>query len=231
MNPNSTKQRLRPTPAQVKVVLSFLEQHPEMAWQELRNGNAGFHRIRKMWEELTETVNSIYGARKSASAWMKYWQDKRRNVLVKSRSIKQGKVRLNLTSVDKRIIKLHQMRRNNKVIMNKPCNGEDNSVDSVDAYEVPNDDRMVTNDCEEKSWKLMGTMIDAMAKQAEALTHIGQESLKKSEAMEQIAEASLTQALAVDKLAIIFDGFSGSLYEVRNAIQSIDYTMKRCYPP
>ncbi|XP_047512147.1 uncharacterized protein LOC125054350 isoform X2 [Pieris napi] len=221
--------RSRPTPAQVKVVLSFLEQHPEMAWKEPRNGNAGFHRIRKMWEELTKTVNSIYGARKSTSAWMKYWQDKRRNVLVKSRLIKQEKVRLNLTSVDKRIIKLHQMRRNNKVIMNKPCNGEDNSDD--DAYEVPNDDGMVTNVFEEKSLNLMGTMIDVMAKQAEALTHIGQESLKKSEAMQQIAEASLTQALAVDKLAIIFDGFSGSLYEVRNAIQSIDYTMKRCYPP
>ncbi|XP_045527876.1 uncharacterized protein LOC123716265 isoform X1 [Pieris brassicae] len=220
---------LRPTPAQVKTVLSFLEQSPEMAWKEMRSENTGFHEIKKMWEELTKIVNSMYGAHKSTSAWMKYWQDKRRNVLVKSRLIKQGKVKLALTSIDKRVIKLHQMRRNHKVIRNKPSNGEDNSVD--DAYEVPNDDGIVTNDFEDKSWNLMGTMIDVMGKQAEALTHIGQESLKKSEAMEQIAEASLRQALAVDKLAIIFDGFSGSLYDVRNAIMSIDYTMKRCYPP
>ncbi|XP_045486145.1 uncharacterized protein LOC111003842 isoform X2 [Pieris rapae] len=200
-----------------------------MAWKELRNGNAGFHRIRKLWEELTKIVNSIDGARKSTSAWMKFWQDKRRNVLVKSRLIKQGKEHLILTSIDKRIIKLHQTKRNNKVIINKLCNKEDKSVDDV--YEVPNNDGMITNNFEEKSWNLMSNMIDAMGKQAAALTYIGQEALKKSEAMEQIAEASLRQALAVDKLAIVFDGLSGSLYDVRNAIMSIDYTMKRCYPP
>ncbi|OWR42364.1 hypothetical protein KGM_215643 [Danaus plexippus plexippus] len=37
-------------------------------------------------------------------------------------------------------------------------------------------------------------------------------------------------ALAVDKIASTFEAISASVYDVRNAIIGIDYTMKRCFP-
>ncbi|VVC93325.1 unnamed protein product [Leptidea sinapis] len=115
-----------------------------------------------------------------------------------------------------------------KTVKQEPCMGEENSVFDVVVQNGGSTSTVLPTELDERNLNLMDKMIEALDKQAAALSQMAQASLTNSKAMQQIAEASHKQALAVERLATTFEGMCGSIYEVRNAIIGMDYTMKRC---
>ncbi|XP_038208013.1 uncharacterized protein LOC119829529 [Zerene cesonia] len=232
-NSENTGRVTRPSLAQLKAVVNFIEQYPELAQRKLqcRISNEKFQQL---WSNLSNIANSIDGARKTVRGWIKFWSDKRRSVTLKNRQIKQGKVQDRLTALEQRILKLCTgvKAKKNKEMKQEPCNGDESSMD--DDYlkngDIPNGDvKLLPTECDERNFNVMDTMIDAMSKQAMAVSQLAQASLAHSKAMQQIAEASHKQALAADRLATTFESICGSAYEVRNAIMGINYTIKGCY--
>ncbi|XP_045780448.1 uncharacterized protein LOC123877646 [Maniola jurtina] len=220
----------RPSLAQVKAVVEFIQKHPNLAHRGLRNGVKN-ENIQNLWTELANIVNSIKGAVKTTKGWIKFWSDKKRNIMMKQKQINSGEIVGKLTSLEQKILAIAKLRKKKS---QKPqlCNGNDDSGD--DNPEDDNNldlqidtDEMLPSEAEHLN--IMAKMIDAMDEQAIALTKMAQATVIKSKAMERMAETSYKQALAVDRLAGTFETIDAYVYDVRNAVISIDYTIKKCF--
>lgn len=227
----------RPTLAQVRAVIAFMEKHPDLAHRRLRVG-MGHAKFKKLWVELSNIANSIDGAIKSTKGWIKFWSDKRRSIVIKQKQIDQGKLQGRLTPLELKILELCDDKtsspRKKKAVKQEPCNGDDeDSFDdtfSKDGDFTTDNGRLFPTEAEERQFSMIDKLVEVMDQQAAALTQMAQASLSNSKALERVAEASHLQALAVDRLAGTFETISASVHDVRNAILGIDYTMKRCYP-
>ncbi|XP_075974889.1 uncharacterized protein LOC142975740 [Anticarsia gemmatalis] len=236
-SPENSARVSRPTLAQVRAVISFMEKHPDLAHRKLRVG-MGHAKFKKLWLELSNIVNSMDGAMKSTKGWIKFWSDKRRSIIIKKKQIQQGKIQGSLTALEEKILDLcndndSSSTRKKKTVKSEPCNGDDN--DSFDEV-LSNDYSHMDNSrhdslMDEQHFNLIDKMLVVMDQQSVALAQMAQANLTSSKAMERIAEASHIQAVAIDRLAGTFDRINTSFHDVRNAIIGIDYTMKRCYPP
>lgn len=227
----------RPTLAQVKAVISFMEKHPDLAHRKLRVG-MGHAKFKKLWVELSNIANSIEGAMKSTKGWIKFWSDKRRSIVIKKKQIEQGKLQGSLTALEQKILDLCDDKtrittRKKRSVKEEPCNGDGNdSCDdelSMDYSPVENS-RLYSSETDERQLNMINKLVVIMEQQSAAMKHMAQAKLSSSKALERIAEASHVQAQAVERLASTFDTISASFYDVRNAILGIDYTIKRCYP-
>ncbi|XP_052739819.1 uncharacterized protein LOC112052165 isoform X2 [Bicyclus anynana] len=181
----------RPSLAQVKAVVEFIQKHPSIAQKGLRHGLSQ-EKVHKQWVELSNIVNSIRGAVKSTKGWIKFWSDKRRNTIVKEKQIRTGKIVAKLTSLEQKILNIAKSRRK-KSVPPQLCNGDDNS------------DVLEGDDAE--------LQVDAY----------------KTEADERHLNMMEQMALAVDRLAGTFETIDTSAFDVRNAVISIDYSIKKCF--
>ncbi|XP_063358014.1 uncharacterized protein LOC134647589 [Cydia amplana] len=230
----------RPSLAQVKAVIDFMQKHPELANRKFRYG-MNHEKFKKLWFELSSIANSINGAVKSTKGWIKFWSDKRRSVTLKQKQIDEGKLD-RLTPLEKKILELSVAEnsvstKKKKGVKQEPVNGEDDEDSNDDSFlkEIEEMDfpgetsKLLVTEADERQMSVMEKLVEVMDQQAVAMNQLAQASLSNSKAVERLAEASHIQALAVDRLANSFDSISASVLDVRNAIMSIDYTMKRCY--
>ncbi|KAJ8735731.1 hypothetical protein PYW07_007351 [Mythimna separata] len=237
-NAEYSVRNMRPSLAQVRAVIAFMEKHPELANRKLRVG-IGHARFKKLWVELANIANSIDGAAKSTKGWIKFWSDKRRSLLLKQKQIDQGKLQGSLTPLEATILHLCDDKssspRKKRAVKQEPCNGDDedsfdDSVSKNEDFSQEDNSRLYPTESEERQLNMIDKLVEVMDQQAAALTQMAQASLSNAKALERVAEASHLQALAVDRLAGTFETISASVHDVRNAILGIDYTMKRCYP-
>lgn len=70
----------RPTLAQVKAVIDFMQKHPDLAHRKLRYG-VSHQKFKKLWIELSNIANSIDGAVKSTKGWIKVSSSLERNTI------------------------------------------------------------------------------------------------------------------------------------------------------
>lgn len=227
----------RPSLAQVKAVVEYMEKHPDLSHRKMRIGLGQSHaKYQKMWVEMSNIANSLNGAVKTTKGWIKFWADKRRSILIKQKQIQEGKTQSKLSPLEQRIMDICGDKaikpRKKKAVKQEPCNGEDDSYDENSRNDDYNqlESKPFPSEAEERQLNIMEKLVDVMDQQASAMAHMAQASLGHSKAMEKIAEASNAQALAVDRLAGTFEAISASVLDVRNAILGIDYTMKRCFP-
>ncbi|KAJ8728922.1 hypothetical protein PYW07_006618 [Mythimna separata] len=66
----------RPSYAQLEGLVEFLEQNPGIAKGLLRTAQGKLEMKRK-WENLATTLNSLGGANKNGQGWAKYWAEKK----------------------------------------------------------------------------------------------------------------------------------------------------------
>ncbi|KAL0850978.1 hypothetical protein ABMA28_006874 [Loxostege sticticalis] len=225
----------RPTLAQVKAVIDFMQKHPDLAHRKLRYG-VSHQKFKKLWIELSNIANSIDGAVKSTKGWIKFWSDKRRSIMIKQKQIEQGKIQGKLSPLEQKILDLCESKtastRKKKGVKQEPCNGdEDNdSLDDIFSRDDDELDNLFGSENDERQLNMMEKLVDVMGQQASAMSQMAQAQLDNSKSLERLAEASHMQALAVDRLAGTFETISSSVHDVRNALLGIDYTMKRCFP-
>lgn len=234
-NADSSGRVSRPTLAQVKAVVEFMQKHPDLAHRKLRYG-VSHQKFKKLWIELSNIANSIDGAIKSTKGWIKFWSDKRRSIMIKHKQIENGKLMGSLSPLEQKILDLCENKnpgRSKKGVKQEPCDDDDDndSLDDIFTKAVENDfdNQMFANEAEERQLNTMEKLVDVMGQQATAMSQMAQAAMDNSKALERLAEASHIQALAVDRLATTFETISSSIHDVRNALLGIDYTMKRCY--
>ncbi|XP_059050991.1 uncharacterized protein LOC131845866 [Achroia grisella] len=236
-NTDSTGRVCRPTLAQVKAVVEFMQKHPDLAHRKLRYG-VSHQKYKKLWIELSNIANSIDGIIKSTKGWVKFWSDKKRSVVIKHKQIEDGKLMGSLSPLEQKILDLCDNKtpgRRKKAVKQEPCNGDDDennsSLDDKFGKDDDNDfdSQMFNNEAEERQLNTMEKLVDVMGQQATAMSQMAQAAMDNSKALERLAEASHIQALAVDRLATTFETITSSVHDVRNALLGIDYTMKRCY--
>ncbi|XP_026319978.1 uncharacterized protein LOC113230316 isoform X2 [Hyposmocoma kahamanoa] len=171
---------------------------------------------------------------------VRYWSDKRRSIMIKQKQVEEGKVNDSLAPIEQKIYDLCQSvppgTKKKKGIKTEPFNGDDDeSMDELfpdsDDLELTNMDnsRLMPTDSEERQLSMMEKLVEVMDQQAQAIAQVAQATHSNSKALEKLADASHVQALAVDRLAGTFENINSSVHEVRNAIVSIDYTMKQYY--
>ncbi|XP_063823253.1 uncharacterized protein LOC135073138 [Ostrinia nubilalis] len=225
----------RPTLAQVKAVVDFMQKHPDLAHRKLRYG-VSHQKFKKLWIELANIANSIDGAAKSTKGWIKFWSDKRRSIMIRQKQIEQGKIQGKLSPLEQKILDLCESKttstRKKKGVKQEPLNGDDDN-DSLDDDLSKDDDELDNlfgSENDERQLNMMEKLVDVMGQQAAAMTQMAQAQMDNSKSLERLAEASHIQALAVDRLAGTFETITSTVHDVRNALLGIDYTMKRCYP-
>ncbi|XP_063372565.1 uncharacterized protein LOC134660714 [Cydia amplana] len=101
---------------QVKLMLDFMGQHVDFATGQLRSLEAR-HVSKKLWSELTQTLNSCRGTRKTMDGWSRYWSDFKNKLKNKVRIINKRK---RLGSTDKTIRPLSKLEKRAVVILG-PC--------------------------------------------------------------------------------------------------------------
>ncbi|CAG9581624.1 unnamed protein product [Danaus chrysippus] len=232
-NSENTSRQSRPSLTQVRAIVQFMEKNPDLAHKRFRNG-IGHEKFKNFWIELSNDLNTMNGAMKSTKGWIKFWSDKRRSLLMKQRQINSGKVNERLSPLEQRIVTLSipekpSKRKALKTEINGDADSNDNASD-MEEKEFGSDNRIVSMESDERFLNTMEKLVEIMGQQATAMSKVAQATFTNSTAMERIAEASHKQALAVDKIASTFETISASVYDVRNAIIGIDYTMKRCFP-
>ncbi|XP_013197121.2 uncharacterized protein LOC106140133 isoform X1 [Amyelois transitella] len=226
----------RPSLAQLKAVVEFMEKYPDLAYRKLRYG-VSQQKFKKRWIELSNIANSIDGAIKSTKGWIKFWSDKRRSIMLKQKQIEKGKLGGSLSALEQKIIDLSEGKpatgRKKRGVKEEPCNGDDDHDSLDDIFDKNNDelDHMFSSESDERQLGIMEKLVDVMGQQATAMSQVAQASLDNSKSLERLADAAHVQALAVNRLASTFETISSSVHDVRNALMGIDYTMKRCYGP
>ncbi|KAI8438740.1 hypothetical protein MSG28_011150 [Choristoneura fumiferana] len=132
----------RPSLAQVKAIIDFMQKHPELANRKFRYG-MNHDKFRKLWYELSSIANSIEGAVKSTKGWIKFWSDKRRSIKLKQKQIDEGKLDDRLSPVERKIYDLSLVEnsispiKKKKGVKQEPVNGdEDESNDDSFLKEV-----------------------------------------------------------------------------------------------
>ncbi|XP_013134709.1 PREDICTED: uncharacterized protein LOC106100415 isoform X2 [Papilio polytes] len=197
--PESTRRVTRPSFAQVKAILEFMEKHPDLAHRKQKDGMSN-ERFKTLWMELSSIVNDIQGTTKSVKGWIKFWSDKRRSIILKQKQIAEGKITDPLTVLELRILDLtpnikHAKRKSS--VKQEACNGDD-ALDSIfekddDVGFPSSDDRLLSTDTDERYTNVMEKLVDVMDQQALALSQMAEATLKSSKALEQMAEASHKQ--------------------------------------
>ncbi|XP_049874847.1 uncharacterized protein LOC126372960 [Pectinophora gossypiella] len=232
----------RPSLVQVRALVEFIQKHPDLAHRKLRTGVAR-QKVKKLWIQLSNIANSLEGTLKSTKGWIKFWSDKRRSIILKQKQIDEGKLQDTLAPIEQKIYDLCQnvtdkssTTKRKKGVKLEPCNGnDDDSMDDLfpDSEEMElsqmDGSRLLPTEAEERQLNIMEKLVDVMDQQSQAMVQMAQAAHNNSKALERLAEASQMQALAVDRVAATFENISTSVHDVRNAIMSIDYTMKRCY--
>ncbi|XP_068626850.1 uncharacterized protein [Battus philenor] len=235
----NTSRVSRPSFTQLKAIVEFMEKHSDLAHRKHKDSTS-HERFKTLWMELSNALNDLEGARKSMKGWIKFWSDKRRSITMKQKQIAEGRSNDTLSILELRILDLtpnskHTNKRKNSV-KQEVCNGDDNESlenifkkDDDDLGFSANANRLNSTETDERHIGIMEKLVEVMDQQASALTQMAEATLNNSKALERIADASHKQAMAVDRLARTFENISASVYDVKNAIMSIDYTMKRCY--
>lgn len=217
----------RPTLAQLMEIISFMEEHPDLARRRKNVGLKIQAKHKKLWTKLAKLVNSVDGPKKTKPAWIKFWSDKRRSLIIKQKQIEQGKLKSRLTPLQRKILvlcdyKFAQTRKFRSSVGRAPVNGN--------AFDDASKGGHYLSAAEQRQIKMIDQLIDVMDEQTAAMTQLSEATLTSSKALEQIADASYEQALAVDRVAGTFESINVSVNDIRNALLGIDYTMKRCYP-
>ncbi|XP_030031679.2 uncharacterized protein LOC115448401 isoform X1 [Manduca sexta] len=76
---------------QVKTIIDFMGQHIELATGSMRSLYER-HTSKKLWGELTKTLNSCHGGtRKNSDGWSKYWSDFKNKLKNKVRILERQK--------------------------------------------------------------------------------------------------------------------------------------------
>ncbi|XP_063545929.1 uncharacterized protein LOC134753896 [Cydia strobilella] len=101
---------------QVKLMLDFMGQHVDFATGQLRSLEAR-HVSKRLWSELTQTLNSCRGTRKNMDGWSRYWSDFKNKLKNKVRIMNKRK---RLGSIDKGIRPLTKLEKRAVVILG-PC--------------------------------------------------------------------------------------------------------------
>ncbi|CAH0695375.1 unnamed protein product [Spodoptera exigua] len=221
----------RPTLAQLLEIISFMEEHPDLASRRKNVGLKSQTKYKKLWTKLAKLANSVNGPKKTRPSWIKFWADKRRSLIVKQKQIEQGKIKSQLNPLQRKILVLcgykfaptRKFRSNVGTVLGNSANALDDA--SKDGDCGPN-----LTAAEQRQIKMIDQLIDVMDEQTAAMTQLSEATLISSKALEQIADASHEQALAVDRVAGTFESINVSVNDIRNALLGIDYTMKRCYP-
>lgn len=60
----------RPSLAQVKALIDFIQKHPDLAHRKLRNG-VSRQKVKKLWVQFSNIANSMDGTLKSTNGWIK----------------------------------------------------------------------------------------------------------------------------------------------------------------
>lgn len=60
----------RPSLAQVKALIDFIQKHPDLAHRKLRNG-VSRQKVKKLWVQFSNIANSMDGTLKSSNGWIK----------------------------------------------------------------------------------------------------------------------------------------------------------------
>uniref|UniRef100_A0A1A9WPM8 Regulatory protein zeste n=1 Tax=Glossina brevipalpis TaxID=37001 RepID=A0A1A9WPM8_9MUSC len=63
------------TQEQLQIMLSFMDDHGDLAKNFSQNSHQGRQTINKLWEELTKKLNSVGLPNKNATGWRKAWTD------------------------------------------------------------------------------------------------------------------------------------------------------------
>ncbi|KPJ16426.1 hypothetical protein RR48_05505 [Papilio machaon] len=234
--PESAGRVSRPSFVQVKAIVEFMEKHPDLAHRKQKDSMSN-ERFKSLWMELSNIVNDLQGTTKSVKGWIKFWSDKRRSITLKQKQIAEGRSTDPLTVLELRILDLtpnikHTKRKSS--VKQEACNGDDVAMENIfrkdeDVGFPSSANRLLSTDTDERHMNVMEKLVDVMDQQALALSQMAEATLNSSKALEQIAEASHKQAMAVNRLAGTFETINASVFDVRNAVISIDYTMKRCY--
>ncbi|KAL4716810.1 hypothetical protein ACJJTC_012621 [Scirpophaga incertulas] len=231
----------RPSLSQVRAIIKFMKEHPDLAQQRLKYAKK-FYLYKRHWSELSNIVNSMDGARKSTKGWRKYWSDKRRNILLKDKQIKEGKLAGSLSSIDRIILQISDnqftTRRTRKTKTKKDsCNGDvTNDVQNDllikdsdnDEDDLENNARRESN---EQHLRIMDKLVSGvMGQQSASLLQVAKSQLDNSRSMEQLAESSYMQAFAVDRIATSFESISTYVHNLKNSVLGIDATLRRDRP-
>ncbi|RVE51201.1 hypothetical protein evm_004166 [Chilo suppressalis] len=64
------------TPEQIEALLSFLDEHKDLARGRLRSIEAKVQ-AKRLWEELCNSLNAMGGSTKTAQQWQKVWFDRK----------------------------------------------------------------------------------------------------------------------------------------------------------
>ncbi|XP_059049579.1 uncharacterized protein LOC131844659 [Achroia grisella] len=226
----------RPSVDQVLAIVDFMEKHPALALGQLR-GLEGRDESKKLWFQLTRTVNNITGPIRPMKSWIKYWADKKSTVRSKVMSV-GGDPNSLCSNVEKKIWDLFLSsdvtKPRNSVKQESHYIEETNfNEDSMDETNVESDPVLTFEepiaDVHERHIVIMEKLLTVMSSQATALAQLGQASAVSSQAMERLAEASHIQARAIDRLATTFESIGAATHQVSNAMVDIDATVKRCY--
>ncbi|CAK1602263.1 unnamed protein product [Parnassius mnemosyne] len=231
--------RVRPSLAQVKVVVEFMEKHPDIANRKQRDGMS-HEKFKALWTELANIANGLEGATKSMKGWIKFWSDKRRSVVIRQKHINEGRTNDILSPLELKILDIcsnskHTINKRKNSFKQETCNGDDDSLENIlrkedeDLEYTTNRDQMMSTEADERHLNMMEKLVEVMDQQTSAMSRMAEATLSNSKALERIADASHKQAIAVDRLASTFENINAAVFDIRNAIMSIDYTMKRCY--
>ncbi|KAM3960017.1 uncharacterized protein ACR2FA_005940 [Aphomia sociella] len=111
----------RPSRAQLRAFLEYLEETPLLVSGQDRSSSA--RQIRRVeWIKLSKKLNAIAGATKTASAWAKFWIDKRiylRRIMAKRDiAIREGNTLPPLLPIDKGFLRLLKNYNNPVVPLN-----------------------------------------------------------------------------------------------------------------
>ncbi|XP_063822340.1 uncharacterized protein LOC135072370 isoform X1 [Ostrinia nubilalis] len=228
----------RPSMEQVMAIVEFMEKHPALALGQLR-GLEGRDESKKLWLQLTMTVNNLSGPTRPMKSWVKYWADKKSTVRAKVQST-GGDPNTLCSNIEKKIWDLFlandstsTKQRNTSVkqethfldenFFNEDSIDQDHEEDPVLAFEEP------IVDIEDRQMAIMDKLVKVMSEQASALTQMARASQVHSQAMERLADASHIQARAVERLAGSLEAVGGASHAVRDAIVDIDASLKRFY--
>ncbi|KAG7306286.1 hypothetical protein JYU34_008886 [Plutella xylostella] len=223
----------RPTMEQVLAMLSFMEEHPNLALGKMKGGVENRAESKKLWIQLARSLNAMPGPNRSLKSWMKFWSDKKSNLKLKVQTAGGDPSSL-LSNIEWRIwdnfLSKNGVRRPSKTnSVNVKRDIEDDQYFDESNELEPEPEEPEVKDFDEKQTKMMEKLVVAMGEQAAAVARLAQASAANAHALSRLAEASQLQARAIERLANTFENVTSSTHDVRNALLDMDITMKRFY--
>ncbi|XP_015925575.1 uncharacterized protein [Parasteatoda tepidariorum] len=131
-----SKERARIRPAQLEILVSFMELYPALAIAQGKQDDIPAEKRKALWLELYHKLNSVEGCpNKTMERWKKTWTDQKTKTQIKAvRLIQNNGHGTKLTPLEERILKI--LATSNKANPNDSAN---------ETAEVPDADVVVTN--------------------------------------------------------------------------------------